>query len=75
MAIDIYDTVAGNLAAVAATLDAMRAIERHGGAQILKRAFQGFKALPSSTATALSTDAAAEAIAKRMNGVADPAIV
>ncbi len=48
MAIDLYDTVAGNLAAVAATLDAMRAIERHGGAQILKRAFQGFKALPSA---------------------------
>jgi hypothetical protein len=48
MAVDIYDTVAGNLAGVAATLDAMRAIERHGGAQILKRAFQGFKALPSA---------------------------
>jgi hypothetical protein len=48
MAVDLYDTVAGNLGAVAATLDAMRAIERHGGAQILKRAFQGFKALPGA---------------------------
>lgn len=47
MAIDRYDTVAGNLAAIAATLDAMRAIERHGGAQILERAFAGFDALPA----------------------------
>lgn len=46
MAIDIYDRVADNLAAVAATLNAMRAIERHGGAQILERAFTGFTALP-----------------------------
>jgi hypothetical protein len=48
MAIDRYDRVADNLAAVAATLDAMRAIERHGGAEILNRAFTGFTALPSS---------------------------
>ncbi len=46
MAIDQYDRVADNLAAIAATLDAMRAIERHGGAQILERAFTGFIALP-----------------------------
>lgn len=46
MAIDRYDRVADNLAAVAATLDAMRAIERHGGAEILERAFTGFTALP-----------------------------
>lgn len=45
MAIDRYDRVADNLAAVAATLDAMRAIERHGGAEILTRAFTGFTAL------------------------------
>ena len=48
MAIDRYDRIADNLAAVAATLDAMRAIERHGGAEILNRAFTGFTALPSS---------------------------
>lgn len=48
MAIDRYNRVADNLAAVAATLDAMRAIERHGGAEILTRAFTGFTALPSS---------------------------
>lgn len=46
MAIDLYDCVADNLAAIAATLDAMRAIERHGGAMILERAFMGFVALP-----------------------------
>lgn len=46
MAIDQYRKVADNLAAIAATLDAMRAIERHGGAQILDRAFTGFVALP-----------------------------
>jgi hypothetical protein len=46
MAIDRYDRVADNLAAIAATLDAMRAIERHGGATILDRAFKGFAALP-----------------------------
>ena len=46
MAIDQYWRVADNLAAIAATLDAMRAIERHGGAEILDRAFKGFAALP-----------------------------
>lgn len=47
LAVDRYDRVADNLAAVAATLEAMRAIERHGGAVILERAFTGFDALPS----------------------------
>jgi hypothetical protein len=46
MAIDLYDRVQDNLAAIAATLEAMRAIERHGGAEILNRAFLGFAALP-----------------------------
>jgi len=45
MAIDIYDRVQDNLAAVASSLNALRAIERHGGAQILDRAFAGFTAL------------------------------
>lgn len=45
MAIDQYERVADNLAAIAATLEAMRAIERHGGATILDRAFTGFTAL------------------------------
>ena len=51
MAIDRYHKVAGNLAAVAATLEAMRAIERHGGAEILTRAFAGFAALPAPAST------------------------
>lgn len=50
MAIDLYDRVADNLAAIAATLNAMRAIERHGGAQVLERAFEGFVALPAPDA-------------------------
>ena len=49
MAVDLYDRVADNLAAVAATIEAMRAIERHGGAQILSRAFAGFAALPDAS--------------------------
>lgn len=53
MAIDMmYDIVEHNLAAIAATLDAMRAIERHGGAAILDRAFTGFTALPPPLAAA-----------------------
>lgn len=47
MAIDRYHRVADNLAALAATLEAMRAIDRHGGAEILDRAFAGFLALPA----------------------------
>lgn len=46
IAIDRYDRVQDNLAAIAATLSAMRAIDRHGGAEILDRAFTGFTALP-----------------------------
>ena len=46
MAVDKYDRVADNLAAIAATLEHMRGIERHGGAEILERAFLGFQALP-----------------------------
>jgi len=51
MAIDLYDRIADNLAAIAATIEAMRAIERHGGARILERAFTGFTALPPPIAT------------------------
>lgn len=47
MALDRYDRVADNIAAIAATLEAMRRIERHGGAVILDRAFTGFLALPA----------------------------
>lgn len=47
MAIDRYTKVEQNIAALAATIEAMRAIERHGGAVVLERAFTGFTALPA----------------------------
>ena len=50
MAIDLYDRVQDNMAAIAASLNALRAIERHGGAQILDRAFAGFTALAAPDA-------------------------
>lgn len=50
MAVDRYERVEHNLAAIAATLEALRAIERHGGAAILDRAFTGFTALPPPVA-------------------------
>ena len=49
LAIDIYDRVADNIAALAATIEAMRAIERHGGAVVMERAYTGFTALPAPT--------------------------
>lgn len=55
MAADRYDEVQDNLAAVAATLEAMRSIERHGGAAILDRAFTGFAALPAPAAASASS--------------------
>lgn len=45
IAVDQYFKVADNIAAAAATLEAMRAIDRHGGAAVLERAFVGFAAL------------------------------
>jgi hypothetical protein len=49
IAVDIYNRVGDNLCAIAATLEALRAIERHGGAQVQERSFRGFAALPAST--------------------------
>jgi hypothetical protein len=51
MAVDRYDRVADNLAALAATLSALRSIERHGSAEILDRAYSGFAALPPPAST------------------------
>ena len=42
---DAYDTVEQNIAGIAATLWARRALERHGSG-IMERAFTGFQALP-----------------------------
>lgn len=55
IAIDIYSKVADNIAALAATIDAMRAIERHGGAVVLERAFTGFTALPGPIVAGMAT--------------------
>lgn len=74
IAIDHYDRVADNLGAIAATLEAMRAIERHGGASILDRAFTGFTALPApeqawqvlGLATATPTEAQIDAAYRRL---------
>ena len=46
LAIDIYNSVADNIAALAKTLEALRDIERHGGGAVLERAYTGFDALP-----------------------------
>jgi hypothetical protein len=48
MACDTYDTIEGNLRGLALTLKAFRDIERHGSSDLLRRAFQGFKALPAA---------------------------
>jgi len=47
IACDQYDRVADNLYAVGKTIEALRGIERWGGAQILERTFAGFEALPA----------------------------
>jgi D-serine deaminase-like pyridoxal phosphate-dependent protein len=52
-----------NLYAIAIVLEDLRRAERYGVQSSLIRA--GFKALPASTAPALSTEAAADVLAKR----------
>lgn len=64
--IDRYSDVADNLAAIAATLEAMRAIERHGGGGVQERAYTAFAALPPPSGrrdwwTVLGLDATASA--------------
>lgn len=49
LACDKYTSVAGNIAAVAAHLNALRAIERYGVGTI-EQALAGYKALPADTA-------------------------
>lgn len=50
---DNYVRLEDNLAAIAATLDALRTIERHGSA-MFEAAFTGFTALPSPDAISKS---------------------
>lgn len=49
MACDRYEDVIHNLRAVGLTVEAIRAIERHGSTHLRDRAFAGFRALPAST--------------------------
>lgn len=51
LACDKWDDLAANIRAVGLTVEAMRGMERWGVSQMLKRAFTGFKALPSATST------------------------
>jgi hypothetical protein len=46
LACDTYDNVGDNIHALELTIEALRAIGRHGATTILDRAFQGFTALP-----------------------------
>jgi hypothetical protein len=50
MAIDLYDRVQDNMAAIAASLNALRAIERHGGRKSWIAPSRGFTALPAPDA-------------------------
>lgn len=49
MACDTYDLLEQNLRAVALTIEALRAIDRHGASGFLERALSGFQALPPGT--------------------------
>ncbi|HEU5276805.1 MAG TPA: J domain-containing protein [Xanthobacteraceae bacterium] len=51
IACDSYSKVKWNLRAVGATVDALRAIQRHGASSMLEQAFTGFAALPPMGAT------------------------
>lgn len=46
MARDAYQTVAGNLRSLTLAIAAMRQLERHGGSNMMERAFSGFVAIP-----------------------------
>jgi hypothetical protein len=46
MAQDAFDTVGVNLRSLTLAVDAMRALERHGGGTMMGKAFDGFAALP-----------------------------
>lgn len=46
MAQDAYKGIAENLRSLTLAVDAMRALERHGGGTMMSKAFDGFAALP-----------------------------
>lgn len=47
MVCDRYIDAEGNMRSLALALEAMRALERHGGGIMLERAYEGFAALPA----------------------------
>lgn len=47
MARDAYPTVHDNLRSIGLAVEHLRGMERHGGAQMMDRAFEGFTALPT----------------------------
>jgi hypothetical protein len=55
-AADGYNRVEDNLWAIAKSLEALRAIERYGVAQVMDRAFRGFAALPEKASSRLWFD-------------------
>jgi len=60
IATDVYKRVADNLGAIGASLEALRTIARHGGPQILDRAFRGFAQLPERSGGPLNWRAVLE---------------
>lgn len=50
IACDTYTELRANVRAVSATIQALRAIERHGSSALLEQAFTGFVALPPARA-------------------------
>jgi hypothetical protein len=46
MAQDRFDTVIGNMRSLTMAIEGLRQMERHGGATMMNRAFDGFVALP-----------------------------
>lgn len=46
MACDRFSALAANVRSLGLAIEAMRALERHGGGQMMERAFTGFSALP-----------------------------
>lgn len=47
MACDRFDGAAANMRSLGLAIEAMRQLERHGGGQMMERAFAGFAALPA----------------------------
>lgn len=49
MARDVYDTPFDNLHSLKIAIEHLRGLERHGGATMMERAFEGFAALPDQS--------------------------